>query len=284
MKRMRLRYAGTCAGCAAPLDAGTTAWWDATARQVTCVACQAAMPAVAMPAVDVVPAGATRVPPSDPLDRGVAGASARREGERRSARRDERVRTRHPRLGGLMLALSDDPTSTKAWAKGAIGEAKVGAALEAAAHQGIEVLHDRRMPRSRANIDHLVVAPSGIGVVDAKRYQGQLERRDVGGWRRTDLRLYVDGRDQTKLVDGAAKQVAAVEAALARGPWDGVPVHGALCFVDSRVGWFAKPFRIRGVLVSWPRELVAAMVATTALDVTVRAGLLHHLARVFPRA
>ncbi|HEX7134232.1 MAG TPA: nuclease-related domain-containing protein [Iamia sp.] len=268
MKRMRLRYAGTCQACAAALEAGTTAWWDATAKQVTCVGCEASAP-------EPVPV---------PIDRGVAGASARRTGQRRSVRREERVRARHPRLGGLLLAVSDDPQTTRAWATGAVGEEKVGAALEAAAAQGVEVLHDRRMPRSRANIDHLVVAPSGIWVIDAKRYVGKLERRDVGGWFRTDVRLYVDGRDRTKIVDGVAKQVAAVEHALAGGPWDGAPVHGALCFVDTHVGWFAKPFRIRGVLVSWPRELVATMAATTALDTTVRAELLHHLARAFPPA
>ena len=38
------------------------------------------------------------------------------------------------------------------------GEEKVGGHLENARPRGIEVLHDRRIPGSRANIDHLVIA------------------------------------------------------------------------------------------------------------------------------
>jgi hypothetical protein len=64
------------------------------------------------------------------------------------------------------------------------------------------VLHDRKVPNTRGNIDHLVIAPSGIWIVDAKNYNGKVEVRDCGGWFSTDLRLHVNNRDQTKLVDG----------------------------------------------------------------------------------
>lgn len=273
MKRMPLRRDDTCATCAAAIAAGTTAWWDASARRVTCASCHDA-PSMSPPEVSVPPE----------VDRGVAGASARREGARRSDKRRQAVRARHPRLGGAILALTDDPSSTKVWARGAVGEEKVGAVLEAAQRRGLDVLHDRRMPRSRANIDHLVVAPSGIWVVDAKRYTGKLERRDVGGWRRTDLRLLVNGRDRTSLVESVAKQVAAVDAALVGGRWEQVPVHGCLCFVDTYVGWFAKPFRLGPVLVSWPTPLVATMVADGALGPADRSELLRELAGRFPPA
>ena len=36
---------------------------------------------------------------------GSAGASAQREYERRKAKREERIRTAHPKLGGLILAV-----------------------------------------------------------------------------------------------------------------------------------------------------------------------------------
>jgi hypothetical protein len=51
---------------------------------------------------------------------GTAGASARREFERRVVKREQRIRERHPELGGLFLALSDDPQSTTAWQRGAL--------------------------------------------------------------------------------------------------------------------------------------------------------------------
>lgn len=125
---------------------------------------------------------------------------------------------------------------------------------------GIEVLHDRRVPRSRANIDHLVVGPAGVFVVDAKKYGSagkeppRIEARDVGGVFRSDVRLYVGGRDRTKLVDGVRKQMDVVRLAL--GPeFEGIPVHGVLCFVGGTWGWRTKTKTVRGVTAIWPKGL-----------------------------
>jgi hypothetical protein len=164
------------------------------------------------------------------------------------------VRTRHPRLGGLILALTEEPQSTTAWAKGAVGEQKLGAGLDSLAAAGVVSLHDRLIPGTKANIDHIAVTPSGVWVIGAKRYSGQVAKRDVGGWFSTDVRLYVGRRDCTKLVTAMAKQVAAVRKAL--GPdWADVPVRPVLCFVDAEWGLFAKPFEIDGVLVAWGKAL-----------------------------
>ncbi len=67
---------------------------------------------------------------SPAAERGVAGQSARREHERRRAKRENAVRSAHPRLGRLMLAVSEEPQSTAAWARGAVGEEKLGARLD----------------------------------------------------------------------------------------------------------------------------------------------------------
>ena len=64
-----------------------------------------------------------------------------------------------------MLALTDDPQSTRAWARGARGEEELAAAV--AEVPGVRVLHDRRVPGTRGNLDHLVLAPAGVFVVDA---------------------------------------------------------------------------------------------------------------------
>ena len=68
------------------------------------------------------------------------------------------------------------------------------------------LLHDCKVPKTRGNIDHIAVGPNGIWVIDAKHYKGAVARRDVGGFFREDLRLYVGGRDQTKLVTGVLGQ------------------------------------------------------------------------------
>jgi hypothetical protein len=124
------------------------------------------------------------------------------------------VRSRYGRLSRVVLALSDDPHSTAAWAYGANGERALGKLLDPLRDEGLAVLHDRRIPRSKANIDHLVVAPWGVFVVDAKNYKGRVETRNRGGFFSTDLRLYVVGRDKTALVAGMTKQAQAVRAAL----------------------------------------------------------------------
>jgi hypothetical protein len=45
-----------------------------------------------------------------------------REHERKKVSRGTRIRTAHPRIGGLVLAPSDDPQSTTEWAVAARGE------------------------------------------------------------------------------------------------------------------------------------------------------------------
>ena len=95
------------------------------------------------------------------------------------------------------------------------------------------VLHDRKMPGTSANIDHIVIGPNGVWVIDAKRYDGDVELRDVGGWRRTDLRLYVNNRDQTKLTAGLDKQHDAVRAVLDDMLQVTMPIKRCLCFVKA---------------------------------------------------
>ena len=169
------------------------------------------------------------------------------------------VRSRHPHIGGLLLAITDEPQSTTSWAIGAEGERKLGASLDGLAQSGVVLLHDRLRPGTTANIDHLAVAPTGVWVIDAKRYRGQVAKKDVGGWFSTDIRLYVGRRDCTELVVAMSKQVAAVRAALG-AEWSEVPVRPMLCFVDAEWGWFAKLFDLDGVVVTWgkaARELLA---------------------------
>ena len=157
-------------------------------------------------------------------------------------------------MGGLILALTGDRTMTTNWAKGGEGERKLGASLDGLAEAGVIALHDRLRPGTKANIDHLAVTPSGVWVIDAKRYSGQVTKKDVGGWFSTDVRLFVGRRDCMKLVDAMPKQVTAVRKALG-SPWADVPVRPMLCFVDADWRWFARPFELDSVLVTWPRAM-----------------------------
>ena len=95
--------------------------------------------------------------------------------------------------------------------RGSVGESKLGAALGKIDRDDVIFLHDRAVPGSRRNIDHIVVAPSGVYVVDAKRYSGRVEVRDMAGlFSRANPRLFVGGRGQSKLASAMGWQVTAV--------------------------------------------------------------------------
>ncbi|MDP9270153.1 MAG: NERD domain-containing protein, partial [Chloroflexota bacterium] len=58
------------------------------------------------------------------------------------------------------------PIHITAWATGADGEARTARVLEPLRAEGFAILHDRRIPGGRANIDHIVIGPPGVFVVE----------------------------------------------------------------------------------------------------------------------
>jgi len=272
-KRMRLRYAGMCRVCGAELPAKADAIYERTTKTVRCVDC---VPAVAEVVVPVV---APEV--EEAIVVGTPGASARREFERRQGRREEHIRSRHPKLGGLILALSDDPQSTKAWDVGAVGEERVGARLNELASESLRVLHDRRIPGTRANIDHIVVAATGVYVVDPKRYKGRPSLKVEGGlFRPREEKLLVGSRDCTKLVDGVLKQLDVVRGIVG----DEIPVQGVPCFVDADWPLIGGSFTTRDVDVLWPKKLYPKLQAIGPLAVDAVDDLHRRLASGLPAA
>jgi hypothetical protein len=287
-KTMALRYAGRCRDCGTDLPARTVAIYDRATKTVQCRACHAThAPGVEVPSPDLEPTSEDYpglVP--DSVDSGTAGASARREFDRRHARREERVHEAHPHLGGLILALSDDPQSTRAWDAGARGEEALGRGLDQQVGQGIRVLHDRRIRGTRANIDHIVIAPSGVYAVDAKRYAGKRPSLRVeGGFLRPRVeKLVVGGSDKTKLVDGSQWQVDKLREALDDAGFIGVPVVGVLCFLDADWPLLGGSFAVDGIAVLWPRALYKQLSAPGPLDADAIAQVHRALAAAFPVA
>ena len=141
---------------------------------------------------------------------GVPGESAGQQAEARRARLE------------TMKRLEREGTN---WEGGAAGEQLTADAISK--HCPLAVaLHDRRMPDSKANIDHLVVVPSGVWVIDSKRMKGRIR---VEEGRNGSRKLVVNGEDRTSLVHKLTAQVTAVKTVLA-GIDDRVPVYGGFCF------------------------------------------------------
>jgi hypothetical protein len=282
---MNLRYAGTCRECGQALAGGTRAVYDGATRTVSCVQCPSAT-TNDTDAVEATDSATDPTPtPTRALDRGIAGASAQRRYELLSDRREKRIRENHPRLGGILLALSDEPQRITAWQKGARGETILGRRLDTLTEQGVQVLHDRRIPGTKANIDYIAVGPRGVFVIDAKRYTGAPSLRVSGGlFEPRRERLMVGTRDCTQLVGGIHRQVSLVETALEAAGFTDIPVFGMLCFVEADWPLLGVDFLIDDVEVLWPKRAAKRITAPGSFDADAAARAARALEAHFPRA
>ncbi len=209
-----------------------------------------------------------------------AGASAQAEYERRAARHAADVRQRRPRIlalgaavaivglvalalnpqwgAGVVLvdlvlvgsALLTTPNSITSWQTGAAGEVRTGRRLEPLEAEGFRILHDRKIPGSRANIDHVVIGPPGVFVVETKSYKGSLQIRDG--------EIFVAGRRNNGWIDEVRRETAAVETSLA----DEIAAHGwaltpVICIHRADLPWFRS--EVQGARVVSGKDLVSRL-------------------------
>jgi Nuclease-related domain len=71
-------------------------------------------------------------------------------------------------------------TQARAWQRGAKGERHTARLLDRLGRDGYVSLHDLAMPDSPANLDHLVVGPSGVFVIDSKQWTGEVQQSADG--------------------------------------------------------------------------------------------------------
>jgi hypothetical protein len=135
---------------------------------------------------------------------------------------------------GLRFRPSPD---ARAWRRGTVGERRTARLLGHLERHGWVVLHDLAIPRSQANIDHLVIGPGGVFVIDSKQYRGRLRLDPLGRlWHgryplAPALRAVSFEADQAALVvtDPEVVVVPVMAVHGAQVPWgkvvmDGVPV------------------------------------------------------------
>ena len=146
------------------------------------------------------------------------------------------------------------------------------------------VFHDRQMAGTRANIDPLAIAPSGVLVIDAKRYKGKIEvRKPIFG----KEKLVIAGRDKSKLVEGLRRQVDAVRSGLALVEAD-VAVGGCFCFVnpDGQAGGSGIPLlrtlSVDGFPLYYPRRLSKRLDRPGPLSPEQASVLAEALVELFP--
>jgi hypothetical protein len=122
-----------------------------------------------------------------------------------------------------------------------IAEEHVADVLERELADVAIVLHDLRVPGSRSTIDHVVVAPSGVWVVDSK-------------WR-SELQPELDSLKGASSVDEVGRHASGVADAVGWRKTE-LPIRAALCFPTENWGGDPRAFWIDGVLVTYPADLV----------------------------
>jgi nuclease-like protein len=64
----------------------------------------------------------------------------------------------------------------RAWQRGAQGERRTARLLRRLTREGFVVFHDLAVPGSLANVDHLLIGPSGVFVIDSKQWTGRVHQ------------------------------------------------------------------------------------------------------------
>jgi hypothetical protein len=111
----------------------------------------------------------------------------------------------------------------------------MGTYLAADLAAGAHVLTDRKVPGdSEANIDHVVVASTGVWIIDSKKWTGEIRYRSPG-FPSTDPRkcLTVDGKDRTSEIAKIYRLVIPVAQVIGDTK---VLVHPVLAFVEATWG------------------------------------------------
>ncbi|MFF9003600.1 nuclease-related domain-containing protein [Streptomyces achromogenes] len=210
---------------------------------------------------------------------GAGGSAARWGEEQRRAARKGLWRKLLAALGWSTAARRADALAART-RQGSLGEQWTAAALTRLP-PGWHVLHDRRFPGpGRSNLDHLLVAPGGAGIVviDSKKWHAGWRTRLVRG------RVHCGGEDrhaQVEAVAGYARRVARLLGVPEVMVVPLVVVHGSSvddgCLTARVHGWMG-PVHVLG-----PDWLVPTL-ATAPRGPDARQGdaLAERVAQVFP--
>jgi len=243
-QELKLKYVGSCELCDTRLSEGALAVWHPVRKTVRCQNCFGGEPVDQEADPFFIPA----------IDPGTAGASASRMYERRRQ---------------------------ETWKKGAEGERVLGTRLDNDAGVSFSVLHDRRIPGSNANIDHLAVSAAGVWVIDAKKWSGRVAFDTRAGHQR----VLIGGRNRTAKVKATLeRQADAVARALEALDDVRCPIYPVMCLVDSEWPLLLSTRRVEGFLVTYPRDLLKRLHRDGPLVHSTRRSIAATLDEHLPKA
>jgi len=115
------------------------------------------------------------------------------------------------------------------WLKGATGEYMMDTSLRKRLKDEAIILTDRRVPGAKSNIDHIVIAPTGVWIIDSKKWKGKIEYK-AESLTSVNMHLFVGGKDRTSEVESIYGLVIPVAQLIEDRT---VPIHPALVFIEG---------------------------------------------------
>lgn len=181
----------------------------------------------------------------------------------------EQARLARERAARLRRELDQAERAERAWAAGAAGEARVATVLDSLEDHGWLALHDVHWPgRPKANLDHVLIGPGGVVVIDAKNWSGNvLLRQGV---------LRQNGYSREREAASVLEQSAAVAALLE--PQDRRYVQAWLCMVGQPTlrGVTTSGVRFEGI--DTVRDAIIA--APPVLEANAATAIHHYLTQL----
>jgi hypothetical protein len=128
----------------------------------------------------------------------------------------------------------------RSWQRGAHGERHTARLLRRLARDGFVIFHDLAMPGADVNVDHLVIGPTGVFVIDSKQWTGQVYQSADGlAWHnhyRLDRTLDTVGWETetvSRLLGTRATALLCVHRAQVQG--GGLHAHGVAIMSANRL-------------------------------------------------
>lgn len=105
------------------------------------------------------------------------------------------------------------------------------------------MLHDRALPYGRANVDHLVIGPTGVYVIDSKKWHRNTTISGRSG------KLWIGRYPADQVLRGLVYETRAVSEALHRSSGQRVDVVAVVTVHGARMPRWGKPINVDGIIM-----------------------------------
>lgn len=182
-----------------------------------------------------------------------------------AARRARQLRTPLVRVATAVGIRTRAEQRARRFEAGAAGEKRTGKLIDPLSREGWTILHDRGLPGTRANVDHLAISPGGaVFMPDTKHWSARYPITIRNG------RLWHGTRDVTDRLDGLFHEQKLVAKVLGAPVVPIIAMHGAPLHTTN--GHHTHELKIHGVRIVPADRLPNVLRASHRPTTTFRAA------------